>query len=345
MKIDRVCFYVVDAAKTSNWLIDNLGFETIATNRDKNTYTQKITNQGINFVISSPLNSFSPVANYLKFHPEGIIDVSFSVSSVQSILERSTKLGIDILQPFQKHNGIQYACVAGWDSLMHTVIEYPSVVSGFSIKSEKSNIQSQLNFIDIDHIVLNVAQGELNDAVAYYQTLFDFEIQQTFTIQTPKSGLYSQALIDSSGQLQFNINEPSSPNSQIQEFIDLNHGAGIQHLALRSHNIIETVSQMRNMGLDFLSIPQTYYTSLQRRLEHDNISIPDSEFQAISKQGILIDWYQNQPTSLLKQIFTAPILEPPTFFLEIIERTNNARGFGEGNFQALFEAVEAKENS
>ena len=97
---------------------------------------------------------------------------------------------------------------------------------------------------------------------------------------------------------------------------------------------------MRNLGVEFLSIPETYYTNLQQRLEQDSISIDDSEFEKIIQQGILIDWDKYQPKSLLKQIFTRPILEKPTFFLEIIERSNNAQGFGEGNFQALFESIE-----
>ncbi len=340
MKIDRVCFYVVDAAKTSNWLIDHLGFQVIAIYEDKNTYTQEIANGEIYFVISSPINRFSPVADYLASHPEGIIDVSFSVSNLQSILDRAAQLGVNVLKPIYEHNNIKCARIAGWDCLDHTLIEYPGDISQFSLGVRKSNSEFQPSFIDIDHIVLNVAKGELNDAVAYYQGLFNFQIQQTFKIQTPKSGLYSEALIDRTGQVQFNINEPTDANSQIQEFIDINNGAGIQHLALRSHNIIETVAQMRNLGVEFLSIPETYYINLQQKLESNSISINNSELEKIIQQAILIDCDRYQPKSLLKQIFTQPLLDKPTFFLEVIERHNNAQGFGQGNFQALFEAVE-----
>lgn len=343
MKIDRVCFYVVDAAKTSNWLIHHLGFNLVATYQDDYTYSQEIVNSGIYFVISSPLNNCSPVAHYLKEHPEGIVDVSFCLSNIESILERAAKLGVEILQPLHQRHNVKYAQIAGWDSIKHTLIEYPPDISWRNSLSNQVALktsQSQLSLINIDHIVLNVAQGELKPAVAYYQALFEFKIQQRFQIQTPKSGLYSEALGDSSGQVQFNINEPTSTNSQIQEFIDLNNGAGIQHLALRSHNIIKTVAQMRNLGVDFLPIPPAYYTNLQQRLKRNNISIDHSELQNISQQGILIDWDKYQPKSLLKQIFTQPILNKPTFFLEVIERKHNAQGFGEGNFQALFEAVE-----
>ncbi len=353
MKIDRICFYVADAAKTSNWLIHHLGFQLIETYQDNNTYTQAITNQGIYFVISSPLNSCSPVARYLEFHPEGIVDVTFCVSDLQSILDRAAKLGVKILQPLHKQDKIKYARIAGWDSLEHTLIEYPANISwcdGLSnrVSIDSGELQTQpkpkLDLIGIDHIVLNVARGKLHQAVAYYQALFDFKIQQTFKIQTPRSGLYSEALVDSTRQVQFNINEPTSSNSQIQEFIEINRGAGIQHLALRSHHIIETVAQMRSLGVKFLPIPPAYYTSLQQRLKLDSISISDSEFQKIVQEGILVDWHQAQPESLLKQIFTQPILDKPTFFLEIIERRHNAQGFGEGNFQALFEVVEREQS-
>ncbi len=334
MKIDRVCFYVVDARKTSNWLIHHLGFNLVTTYQDDYTYTQEIVNSGIYFVISSPLNNCSPIAHYLKEHPEGIVDVSFCLSNIESILERAVKLGVKILQPLHRRHNAKYAQIAGWDSIKHTLIEYPTNVS------ERNSLSNEFSLTDIDHIVLNVSQGELNPAVAYYQTVFEFKIQQRFQIQTPKSGLYSEALVDSTGQVQFNINEPTSANSQIQEFIDIHHGAGIQHLALRSQNIIASVAQMRNIGVEFLPIPPAYYTNLQQRLKHNNISIDHSEFQNITQQGILIDWDKYQPKSLLKQIFTQPILDQPTFFLEVIERSNNAQGFGEGNFQALFEAVE-----
>ncbi|MDJ0744346.1 MAG: 4-hydroxyphenylpyruvate dioxygenase [Xenococcaceae cyanobacterium MO_167.B27] len=340
MKIDRVCFYVVDAAKTSNWLIHHLGFQLIKTYQDNHTYTQTVANGGVYFVIASPLDSCSPVAHYLDSHPEGIGDVTFCVSDLQSILNRAAELGVKILQPLHIQDKIKYARIAGWDSLEHTLIEYSTDISQVSIDAGELNNQPKLALMGIDHIVLNVAKGKIHQAVAYYQALFDFEIQQTFKIQTPKSGLYSEALIDRTGQIQFNINEPATPNSQIQEFIEINHGAGIQHLALTSHNIVETVSQMRSLGVEFLSVPSAYYTNLQQKLKRDSISISDSEFQKIAQQGILLDWYQHQPQSLLKQIFTKPILEQPTFFLEIIERINNAQGFGEGNFQALFEAVE-----
>mgnify|MGYP001766939050 CR=1 FL=1 len=156
--------------------------------------------------------------------------------------------------------------------------------------------------------------------------------------------MYSQALVDPSGKVQLNLNEPTSADSQIQEFLDHHRGAGIQHIALRSHDIIETVAQMRSGDVSFLPIPQTYYTQLQQRFQNDlTLPLTTQEWEKIKHEQILIDWNHQEPNSLLMQIFTEPIFEKPTFFLELIERRKQARGFGEGNFQALFEAVEREQ--
>ena len=345
MQIDSVRFYVTDAVKTSNWFTHYLGFQVIDTYQDDDTYSEIVEHNSIYFIISSPLSKFSPVAGYLNSHPEGIVDVAFRVNNLQTILDRAAKLGIRILQPIQEQGQHKYARIAGWDCVEHSLIESPRDNRYYflpSLEFKSLSLKSKIapKFTNIDHIVLNVAVGELHQAVAYYQALFNFQIQQTFNIQSQRSGLYSQALVDSTGLVQFNINEPTDPNSQIQEFIELNGGAGIQHLALKSPNIVETVSQMRSQGVDFLPIPIAYYHHLRQRIKRDSISISETELQAIAQQEILVDWHQDTSESLLMQIFTQPILEQPTFFLELIERRQQAKGFGEGNFQALYEAVE-----
>ncbi|MGK7893230.1 MAG: 4-hydroxyphenylpyruvate dioxygenase [Xenococcus sp. (in: cyanobacteria)] len=346
MQIDSVHFYVTDARKTSNWFTHYLGFQVIDTYKDDHTYSEIVKHNSIYFIISSALNNNSPVADYLNSHPEGIVDVAFRVENLSLILDRAAKLGIKIIEPLQQQNAIKYARIAGWDCLEHSLIESPAenyyyFLPNREFKTIPTSPQPATRFTNIDHIVLNVPVGELNPAVAYYQDLFDFQIQQTFKIQSKYSGLSSQALIDSTAQVQFNINEPSDPNSQIQEFIDLNGGAGIQHLALHTSDITTTVAKMRSLKVDFLPIPNAYYHHLSQRIKQDSIAIAETELQAIAQQGILVDWHQDIPESLLMQIFTQPIFNQPTFFLELIERRQQATGFGEGNFQALYEAVEA----
>ena len=348
MKIDSVHFYVTDAGKTSNWFTHYLGFQVIDTYQDEHTYSEIVEHNSIYFIISSALSNASPVADYLKSHPEGIIDVAFRVDNLSSILDRAAKLGIRITQPLQQQDKIKYARIAGWDCLEHSLIESPPetryyFLPNLEFKTILNSSQPVTRFTNIDHMVLNVAVGELQPAVTYYQNLFDFQIQQTFKIQSKYSGLYSQALIDSTAQVQFNINEPTDPHSQIQEFIDLNGGAGIQHLALHTSDLTTTVTQMRSLGVDFLPIPNAYYQNLSQRIKQDSIAIAETELQAIAQQEILVDWHQGMSNSLLMQIFTQPILNQPTFFLELIERRQQATGFGEGNFQALYEAVEVRQ--
>ena len=345
MQIDSVRLYVIDARKTSNWFTHYLGFQVIDTYQDEHTYSEVVEHNSIYFIISSALTQTSPVANYLNSHPEGIVDVTFRVDNLVSILEQAAKLGVQILQPLQKLDRVKYARIAGWDCLEHSLIEAPAqnycyFLPNWSIKTLPKRLHPKSRFTNIDHIVLNVPRGELDQAVAYYQALFDFQIQQTFKIQSKLSGLYSKALVDSSRQVQFNINEPTSANSQIQEFIELNGGAGIQHLALRSPNIISTVAQLRSLEVDFLPIAPNYYHHLRRIIERDSVAISATELSAIAQQGILVDWHQDSSKSLLMQIFTQPILHQPTFFLELIERRQGAKGFGAGNFHALYEAVE-----
>ena len=335
MKIDRVHFYTRNAARTRDWFIHNIGFRAIGNCIDRHTHTELIALNSVSFIISSPLNSASPIAKYLASHPSGVVDVAFKVKDLAAIVDRSRDLGIELIQNIQRRSlqsSLKSAIIAGWGSLQHTLIEDDS---SDPLPTEHSNS----GITEIDHVVLNVAQGELDSAVKLYQALFGFKIQQSFDIQTSKSGLASQALIDRQGEVQFNINEPTSANSQIQEFIDLNGGAGIQHLALRSHNLIADVTWMQQRELKFLGVPQSYYDKL------DCLPLDVEEQQAIAARHILVDRDRHSPQSLLMQIFTQPIFEQPTFFLEFIERRQNARGFGQGNFKALFEAVEREQDS
>ena len=352
MKIDSLHFYVTDATNTSNWFINYLGFQIVDRVRDNNSLTIAISNKSILLVISSPINHCGTVARYLASRAEGIIDITFQVSQLQPIVNNAKNRGIKILQFTQKEGQIEYACVSGWDCLRHTIIESNLSRSCYLLPNGKLRtlpintqanykiVRDNFSFTTIDHVVLNVARRQLEKAVTYYQSLFDFQIQQTFQIQTKQSGLYSQALIDRTGKVQFNINEPTTTNSQIQEFIDLNGGAGIQHLAFSSQNLIQDVSKMRSLGVPFLAIPTAYYLQLKQRLKQDLIELSNRELQSIIEQEVLIDCQRDRPNSLLMQIFTRPVLKQPTFFLEFIERRQQAIGFGKGNFMALFKAVE-----
>ena len=347
MKIDHVHFYTRNAARTRDWFIHNVGFKAIGNCITQHTRTEVIALNSAFLVLSSPLNSTSPVARYLKSHPSGVVDIAFRVKDIAKIIERACGLSVEILQDIQQGKcttgGFKYAKIAGWNCLQHTLIEAGDrlgyCLPNFQLKQHQNIPRYESKVTNIDHVVLNVAKGKLNSAVKLYRALFNFQVQQSFEIQTNKSGLSSQALIDEAGEVQFNINEPTSANSQIQEFIDLNHGSGIQHLALRSLNLIADIARMQQRDLKFLAVPRAYYSQLE------SLPLNSEEQEAIADLQILVDRDRSLPQSLLMQTFTRPIFEQPTFFLEFIERRQEAKGFGGGNFQALFEAVErAQEN-
>lgn len=342
MKIDHVHFYARNAVHTSNWLIRNVGFQRIGNSISQHTYTELIALNAAYFVISSPLNAASPVAQYLQHHPEGVADIAFRVSNLVTTIDRSRRLGVEVIQDIRRHHSSQgefkFAKITGWQHLQHTLIETRAEQDcclPLDLQPAAADIPHESHLTHIDHIVLNVSKGALDPAVQLYQKLFDLKVQQSFKIQTPSSGLTSQALIDQEGDLQFNINQPATANSQIQEFIDFNRGSGIQHLALRSQNLIADIARLHQGELKFLAISPTYYDNLPPLS-----ALNEQERAAIVQQQILVDSDQTDPESLLMQIFTQPIFEKPTFFLEFIERRHAAQGFGKGNFTSLFEAVE-----
>jgi 4-hydroxyphenylpyruvate dioxygenase len=334
MEIDCIHFYVVDATRTRDLLIKQMGLRDLGGKINEHTIEYLVGNSHLLFSIASPLNSTSPVADYLRLHPAGVKNISFRVPDLDEIRRKVTRLGIEILAVSSAPDKLPWLTVRGWGSIDHTIIQA-------SLELTDSTIALDELITDIDHLVLNVAIGELEPAALWYRDLLDFQVQQTFDIHTQKSGLTSQALVSSCGKIRFNINQPSSSNSQIQEFLNTNRGAGIQHIALQTNDIFTTIDRMQQQELAFLPIDCTYYTQLQIRAKAaQQQSLSDDEWQKLQRLQILMDWNESAPEALLLQIFTQPIFESPTFFFEIIERRNRATGFGQGNFQALFEAIE-----
>ena len=353
MKIAYIHFYVPDVRRSRDWFIDTMGFSLVGQSINAHTITEIMEINSILFLLSAPLKETSPVASYLKKHPPGVADIAFKIQDFDSFIEKLIELEVDILEnDLISLENLRTIKIKGWDNLEHTLIESQENTDNrleFSFKNKTSlstNNPSNLNshITGIDHVVLNVPRSQLKSAVAWYQRIFDFQVQQLFTIKTPNSGLYSEALIDPSHQIQFNINEPTSANSQIQEFLDLNLGSGIQHIALKTTDILQTVRQMKNLGLTFLEIPPSYYQKLDQKYGIKIQAFLGNEYwEQFKKEKILLDFPAKSPQSLLMQIFSQPIFEKPTFFFEFIQRRDNAEGFGEGNFLALFEAMETEQ--
>ncbi len=351
MKIDHIHFYVEDAEQTSDWLIQKMGFQSSSQQISEHTHTEVVSSGQISFRVSSAINRTSPVAAYLAHHPAGVADVAFVVDDWELILDRIDRLKTPVVNDQALHDRkAPQITIRGWGDYHHTLIaNNPKEFNSSLLESDQESLVEHSELINIDHVVLNVAQNQLAAATQWYQDLFDFRVQQSFEIQTNYSGLYSKALIDNSGQIQFNINEPSTATSQIQTFLEKHGGAGIQHVALQAQNIFQSVAQMRLQGLEFLPIPSTYYRNLRDRFSFgnatrskavNNFPLLQQEWQELEKSAVLLDWPTDAAAELLLQIFTQPIFAQPTFFFEIIERRGQAQGFGEGNFLALFEAIE-----
>lgn len=367
MKLDHIHFYVEDATASRDWFVNHMGFQALASGASRDTLTTVVKSGAVYIVLSSPLTSASPVAQFLRVHPPGVADIAFVVSDLEGVMERAVANGAKVLQPVQQQQLAQgswkWAKIAAWGSLTHTLIERLGNTPLLPVFAESeittefySSTQQQGGttrglplhrtsdsglFSGIDHVVLNVATGDLERALSWYEEVLGFQRQQRFMIETENSGLRSQVMVHPKSGVQFPINEPTSANSQIQEFLDVNQGPGIQHIALQTPQIVKAIAQLRHRGLSFLPIPSTYYTQL--RTQHQGLPLSTAELEEIAALEILVDWHNEASQALLLQTFTQPIFEQPTFFFELIERRREAQGFGEGNFRALFEAIEREQ--
>lgn len=350
LQIDHIHFYVENAKAKRDWFIKVMGFQSLAWGSNSHTHTEVVASGSrIKFLLSSPITNLSPVAEYFLSHPPGVADVAFAVDDLAGALEQAISCGALLQQPIQRwhfpHGELKLARVRGKANLIHTLVERQGITPVIPNLQASGLYKSAFSdFSDIDHIVLNVGVGELDNAVSWYEQAFGFKRQETFTIQTHRSALFSQVMTHPDNGVRFPVNEPRSPNSQIQEFLDINNGPGIQHIALQTHKIKDVTERLRDAGLSFLNVPSTYYEQLQ--YYYQSLGISAEEWEKLVEQEILIDYPESDDFSakpLLLQIFTKPIFAQPTFFFEIIERRRQAQGFGQGNFRALFEAVEKEQ--
>ena len=360
MKIDQIHFYVDNASHWRDWFISQMGFNQVASgNSDPNTLLEVVKSGEAEFLLYSADNEKSPVAEYLKYHPPGVAAITFEVAELEQHLSHLLSTDVTMLQPLQtlktETGSLKWCQFRGITGLIHTLVErqgetalLPSLPQWIT----KPSTQAGKYFTGIDHLVLNVAQGALTPTVEWYKHNFGWQAKQAFSIATAKSGLHSQVLVSSGCEVQFPINEPSSDNSQIQEFLNFNHGAGIQHIALSTTDVTEVTLQLKAFGVPFLRVPETYYTQLQERLQQ--LPFSDGEWEKIRQAQVLVDCEaetvssdtsNRSRTPLLLQIFTKPIFPEPTFFFELIERRDRAQGFGEGNFRALFAAIEREQQA
>ncbi len=333
MEIDHLHLYVEDAQQTGNWFSQTLGFRPLARRIETHSHCEILHQGAILLVISSPKSVLSPISQHLQRFAPGIVNVAFRVECLKIYQERLKAENLvprAVTHPLSGRLGISFSA---WGSLQHSVFDAETPLS-----LPSADLQA------IDHVVLNVPQGQLSSVSNWYQRLFGWRIQQIFEIETPYSGLQSHALMDASGRVQFNLNEPTSATSQIQTFLNHHRGAGIQHIAFSTKNILETVKQSCQHGLQVLGVPKIYYEQLKARGQR-LLGLSRADWEELERLQILLDWATPDSKRLLMQIFSEPLFGVGSCFLEIIERRERAHGFGEGNFQALFEAVEAQERA
>ena len=354
MHFHHLHFYVEDVAFWHRWFVSKLAFECPSDGSFSLTEAVSAEMKPLYDLRTGPIvlvqgnieirlsgydrvaaDNRAEVAAYLDKHPAGIADVAFGSDRFEAVMERAIAQGACLTKPVRVNECGQRQCqLQGWGDLRHTLVEV--------LDQSVAGVDGAL-LQEIDHVVINVPKGELAAAADWYRRTFALSYGQRFEIKTARSGLHSQVMVHEEGALQLPLNEPSSQNSQVQEFLLHNRGAGVQHVALRSADAVGAIAQFRGQGLNLIDVPDTYYERLPLRAD-----CPVQDFSAVSRQRLLVDWAGGGQRGMLLQTFTKPIFAVPTFFFEVIERggyLNNgkpevAQGFGEGNFQALFEAIE-----
>jgi 4-hydroxyphenylpyruvate dioxygenase len=298
-------------------------------------------------VFTTPLNSDHPGSDWLKKHGDGIYDIAFSVdcdqTAYESCLSRGAE-GVDEPTITKDDNG-EYgqSSIKTYGDTIHSFI-YDSNYSGlwapgFSALNLPNISCPDTALITIDHVVGNVETGKMDEWQEFYERIFGFTTFVRFDetdISTQYSSLKSIVVRSKNWKVKLPINEPAKgiKKSQIEEYLDFNEGAGVQHLAILTGDIIKSITALRTNGVDFLDVPDTYYDDLEKR-----VGPIDEDMAVLKKLKILVD---RDEEGYLLQLFTKPLEDRPTLFIEIIQR-KGSRGFGQGNFQALFESIEREQ--
>jgi 4-hydroxyphenylpyruvate dioxygenase len=346
--IDHIEMYVGNAVHAAHFFTGALGFRQIAYAgletgvRDRASH---VVEQGrIRFVLTAPLHGGTEISRHHAEHGDGVKVVALAVPDAEEAYRVAVRRGArGLREPWElsdEDGTVRMASIATYGETVHTFVERGgysgAFMPGFESRGEGEH---EAMFTGIDHVVGNVELGRLDEWVSYYERVFGFTEMIHFTdrdISTEYSALMSKVMADGKGRIKFPINEPAegSRKSQIEEYLEFYGGAGVQHIALSTTDIVGTVSALHDRGVDFLRTPGTYYDELP-----DRVGEIDEDLGDLRELGILAD---RDDEGYLLQIFTRPLSNRPTLFLEVIER-HGARGFGEGNFKALFEAIEREQ--
>jgi 4-hydroxyphenylpyruvate dioxygenase len=313
--------------------------------RDRASY---VLEQGeIRLVVTSGLRRDSPICEFACLHGDGVKDIALRVPDATHAYREAVQRGArGINEPRwieDEFGKVELSSIATYGDVVHTFVnraQYEGAyLPGYVEQQSTNGADGGVGLLSIDHVVGNVELGRMEHWVDFYERVFGMTEMIHFTdeaISTEYSALMSKVLTDGEGKIKFPINEPAEGKrkSQIEEYLEFNHGPGSQHIAMASANIVQTVDSLKRRGMQFLATPETYYEDVG-----DRVGEIDESWEDLRRLRILAD---RDDDGYLLQIFTKTAQDRPTLFFEVIER-HGARGFGEGNFKALFEAIEREQ--
>ncbi|XP_064619211.1 4-hydroxyphenylpyruvate dioxygenase-like [Lineus longissimus] len=354
----HVTFWVGNAKQAASYYCTRMGFEPYAymglETGSRKVVAHAVKQNEIVFVFQSPLEPNQPedMNKHLAMHGDGVKDVAFEVDDLHAIFQRAKDRGAKtVKEPWEEsdENGtVVFAMIETYGDTTHTFIDRRNY-SGLFLPGYKEpmshdpllKLLPSIGLLHIDHLVGNQPDNEMTNAADWYEknlVFHRFWSVDDSQLHTEYSALRSIVVTNYEETIKMPINEPAPGRrkSQIQEYVDYYGSAGVQHIAMRTNNIIESIIKLRERGQHFLQIPKRYYTNLRERLKTAKITV-EEDLDMIEKLHILIDFDEN---GYLLQIFTKNMQDRPTLFLEVIQRRNH-QGFGAGNFKSLFEAIEA----
>ncbi|MAT54768.1 MAG: 4-hydroxyphenylpyruvate dioxygenase [Saprospirales bacterium] len=347
---DHIEFYVGNAKQAAMYYQAAWGYKLIAYKgpetgcRDKVSYVLR---QGkITLVLTAALSPEHEVARHAALHGDGVKVLALWVDDAEKAFHTAVERGAEAaMEPKvleDEHGVVKLSAIKTYGETWHTFVErkdyHGAFMPGFEARESVYPVKP-VGLKYVDHCVGNVELGAMNKWVQFYQEVMGFNLLVTFDdkdISTEYTALMSKVVSNGNGYIKFPINEPAQgkKKSQIEEYLDFYRSAGVQHIAVATDNILETVSQLRRNGVDFLYVPETYYDDVI-----DRVGEIDEDVKDLKALNILVD---RDEEGYLLQIFTKPVQDRPTVFYEIIQR-RGARSFGKGNFKALFEAIEREQ--
>lgn len=348
---DYVELYVGNAKQAALFYAHAFGYQIVAYRGPETGHRASasylLVQDKIRLLLTSALGPEGPIAAHVNLHGDGVRDLALWVDDARSAYEQTVKRGaVPVREPevlHDAHGEIVLAAIGTYGDTIHTFVERRNYTGlfmpGFAPYENTAFTPKSVGLKYVDHCVGNVYLGDMNKYVQYYADVMGFTNLISFDdedISTEYSSLMSKVMANGNERIKFPINEPAvgKKKSQIEEYLDFYRGPGVQHLALATDDILATVSELRSRGIEFLSVPTTYYDELQGR-----VGKIDEPVDELAKLGILVD---RDPDGYLLQIFTKPVQDRPTLFFEIIQR-KGARSFGKGNFKALFESIEREQ--